>query len=231
MKKISVFSVLTGSALFIAGVFSGAGAAQAASEVSYKQDIQPIFNDYCVACHLPGGSGYEASGLDLSNYAGVIKGTKHGPIISKGDPLTSNLMAILEGRTDSSIRMPHSDRRDMNQEDRRILRAWIVEGATKEGYAGKPASVIQELCMDCHIPGGSGYEASGLDMSSYETLMKGTSHGPIVVPGDPVTSNLMVLVEGRAMGGLRMPHNERGAPTPMDRKALRKWILEGAPDN
>ncbi|MBF0251442.1 MAG: hypothetical protein HQL35_12530 [Alphaproteobacteria bacterium] len=210
--------------------FSAPGA-QASSEVSYKMDIQPIFDSFCVMCHNPAGSGYEASGLDLSTYEGLMKGTRFGPIVSAGDPLTSNLMAVLEGRTDASITMPHSDRRAMTQADRRVLRTWIVEGATKPAYENGPEQVMAVLCMDCHTENGSGLQASGLDMSSYESLMKGTRHGPIIVPGDPLTSNLMVLVEGRAKSGLKMPHKDQGAPSVRDRNTLRRWILQGAHNN
>lgn len=203
----------------------------AAADTSYKGEVQPIFDTYCVECHKAGGIGTQASGLRLDSYAGVMTGTKHGKIIVPGDPLTSNLMAVLEGRTDASITMPHNEKRAMTKEDRRILRKWIVGGATKADYAGRPSQVIQELCLDCHVAGGSGYEASGLNMTTYESLMKGTKHGAIIVPGDPVTSNLMVLIEGRAKGGLKMPHNEQGEPTKAERKKIRSWIVQGAKNN
>ena len=203
----------------------------AAADTSYKGEVQPIFDTYCVECHKAGGIGTQASGLRLDSYAGVMTGTKHGKIIVPGDPLTSNLMAVLEGRTDASITMPHNEKRAMTKEDRRILRKWIVGGATKADYAGRPSQVIQELCLDCHVAGGSGYEASGLNMTTYESLMKGTKHGAIIVPGDPVTSNLMVLIEGRAKGGLKMPHNEQGEPTKAERKKIRSWIVQGSKNN
>lgn len=221
-------AVLGAAALTLAAT----GMAEAASgAISYAKDVQPIFDKYCGACHHPGGPGTDTSGLDLTSYEGVMKGTKFGPIVVPGDALTSNLMAVLENRTDASIRMPHSNRRDMTKNDRMVLRRWIAEGATEEGFEAGPKAVIGDLCLDCHQPGGSGHEASGLDMTSYESLMKGTRHGPIIVPGDPFSSNLMVLVEGRATGGLKMPHKEHPAPTAQDRQVLRRWIAEGAQNN
>lgn len=219
------FSVSISLALSVVSVSAGYAASNA---VSYKNDIQPIFDTYCVACHKPGGIGQQTSGLDLSSHAGAMKGTKFGSIIVPGDVLTSNLMAVLEGRTDASIAMPHNGNRAMTKNDRRILRKWIGEGATKMGYEVGPVQVIEELCLSCHVPGGSGYESSGLDMRTYESLMKGTRHGPIIVPGDAFTSNLMVLVEGRSTNGLKMPHNAQGAPTSKDRQMLRRWIIQGA---
>lgn len=199
--------------------------------VSFAKDVQPIFKAYCVSCHQPDGQGFMASGLNLSTYDGVMTGTQHGPIVAPGDPLSSNLMAVLEGRTDPSIQMPHSERRAMTKDDRQILRKWIVEGATQKDYEAGPNEVIADLCLDCHKPGGSGFEASGLDMSSYHRLMKGTHHGPVVVPGDAFMSNLMVLIEGRATGGLKMPHDDQGKPSSKQRSILRRWILDGALKN
>ena len=216
---------------FVATFVAGLGSAAAFSDISYSKSVQPIFNTYCIQCHVPGGEGFAASGLDLGSYATVMKGTKHGPVIVPGDSFTSNLMAVIEGRTDKSISMPHNAKRDMTKADRRVLRKWVVDGATEQGYYGKPAKVIAELCLHCHVPGGEGYEASGLDMRTYASLMKGTQFGPIIVPGDPVTSNLLVLIEGRAMGGLKMPHNALGEPSRQDKVQLRRWINQGAKNN
>ena len=43
------------------------GAIKAAnkSEVSFKDDVQPILHDYCISCHSPGGKGTMKSGLDV----------------------------------------------------------------------------------------------------------------------------------------------------------------------
>lgn len=203
----------------------------ASMDVSYEQSIQPVFDAYCVQCHQPDGAGFEASGLDLRTYEGAMKGTRLGPMIVPGDSVTSNLMAVIEGRTDASISMPHSQTRDMNKDDRHVLRKWIVGGATEADYNNGAAQVIAELCLHCHTPGGLGYEASGLDMRTYASLMKGTQFGPVIVPGDPVTSNLMVLVDGRASGSLKMPHNTLGEPSSQDKVMLRRWINQGAKKN
>jgi len=216
---------------FVGILAAGAGPAAALSDVSYSKSIQPIFNTYCIQCHVPGGEGFAASGLDLGSYDAVMKGTQHGPVVVPGSSFTSNLMVLIEGRADKAISMPHTQKRDMTKVDRRILRKWVVDGATEADYYGKPAKVVAELCLHCHVPGGEGYIASGLDMRTYASLMKGTQFGPVIVPGDPVTSNLIVLVEGRAMGGLKMPHNALGEPTKQDKVLLRRWINQGAKNN
>src|SRR5437868_4786870 len=56
-------------------------ACAAAAKISFAQDIMPIFRGRCVGCHQPGGEGFEKSGLDLTTYEGVMKGTKHGSMV------------------------------------------------------------------------------------------------------------------------------------------------------
>lgn len=119
-------SLLAAAALAIAAGSNAAGAAE--EVVSYKLDVQPILNARCVECHQPGGQGYQASGLDLTSYAGLMKGTKHGPIVTPGDPLTSNLIVLVEGRADPKMRMPHGQR-PLLKEQTDILRKWVKQGA------------------------------------------------------------------------------------------------------
>lgn len=96
--------------------------------VSFQHEILPILQYRCVECHQPGGEGYEASEFDLRTYEGLMKGTKHGPMVVPGDPLTSNILVLLEGRASPKIRMPfHSA--PLRRCYVRIIRDWIAEGA------------------------------------------------------------------------------------------------------
>src|SRR6185369_12175176 len=70
---------------------------------SFREDIVPIFKGRCESCHQPGAAGVEKSGLDLTSYAGVMKGTKFGPMVVAGDPDSSNLMRLLDWRVSSRI--------------------------------------------------------------------------------------------------------------------------------
>jgi hypothetical protein len=97
-------------------------------EVSYHLDVQPILQSRCVECHSPGGQGLQASGLDLTSYAGLMKGTKHGPIVVPGEPLTSNLNVLIEGRASKAVRMPHGQRPLLHYQQL-ILRDWVKQGA------------------------------------------------------------------------------------------------------
>ncbi len=106
-----------------------AGAASAKEEpVSFAEDIQPILQIRCATCHQKGALGYEKTGFDLTSYDGVMKGTNLGPMVIAGDPLTSNLMVLIEGRSDKSIQMPHGKKK-LSQCDRDLIRRWIKQGA------------------------------------------------------------------------------------------------------
>jgi mono/diheme cytochrome c family protein len=98
------------------------------SKMSFRDDVMPIFVGRCVACHQPSAEGTAKSGLDLTSYAGVMKGTKFGPMVIPGDPNSSNLMRLLDWRVSPEIRMPHG-KKQLSTCDRDAIRAWILEGA------------------------------------------------------------------------------------------------------
>jgi hypothetical protein len=98
------------------------------AQVSFKENVLPVFQVHCVSCHTPGGQGTEASGLDLTNYQGVMKGTKFGPMVVPGDPEASNLMRLLDWRASPQIRMPHG-KQQLPAGERTTIRRWIQQGA------------------------------------------------------------------------------------------------------
>lgn len=98
------------------------------SRMSFREDVMPIFKGRCESCHQPGGEGAQKSGLDLTSYAGVMKGTKFGPMVIPGDPQSSNLMLLLDWRAAPELRMPHG-KKQLSSCDRNAIRAWIREGA------------------------------------------------------------------------------------------------------
>ncbi|NIR30396.1 MAG: hypothetical protein GWN84_14025, partial [Gammaproteobacteria bacterium] len=110
----------------IAGALCDGALAQEA--VSFKEDVYPIIELRCLACHQPGGEGYEKSGLDLRTYEGLMKGTKYGSIVSPGRWAESNLLAVINHRTRPEIWMPHK-REPVSKCERLLLRHWVMQGA------------------------------------------------------------------------------------------------------
>lgn len=87
--------------------------------------------------------------------------------------------------------------------------------------------ILQLRCLECHTPGQEGADVAGLDLTTYEGLMKGTKHGPVIVPGNAFMSNLNVLIEGRAAPNLRMPHGKKPL-TRCEIDIIRRWVNSGA---
>jgi hypothetical protein len=114
--------------LIILGVTTPSALVSAAEPQSFSKGIMPIFAGRCVSCHQPGGAGYEKSGLDLTTYEGLMKGTKFGAMVIPRDPEGSNLMWLLDWRAAPQLRMPHGQEK-LSVGDRNAIRAWILEGA------------------------------------------------------------------------------------------------------
>ncbi len=116
------------AAAAVAALLAAAPALAKDQPVSFQDDVQPILQAHCVTCHHPGGEGTEKTGLDLTSYATMMKGSRLGPMVVAGDPLTSNLMVLIDGRADKSMQMPHGKKK-LTICDRDIIRDWISQGA------------------------------------------------------------------------------------------------------
>ena len=116
-----------------------------------------------------------------------------------------------------------------------ILRAALLSGVAiliacspkNVSYSKAVQPILSKNCSECHAPGKPGLEASGLDTTSYASLMKGGKFGALVKPGDAFTSALNMLVEGRAHPSIRMPHGKDKLPA-ADIETLKSWVNQGA---
>ena len=79
--------------------------------------------------------------------------------------------------------------------------------------------ILQQRCVACHGPDG----IQGLNLSSYEGVMKGSVNGPIVLTGDSAGSRLIEVQSG--------PQNHFGQLTPEEFRLVSQWIDSGAPEN
>jgi cytochrome b subunit of formate dehydrogenase len=83
------------------------------------------------------------------------------------------------------------------------------DGAIESLFAGR--------CLACHGSGGM----ADLDLSSYASALQGGQSGPVILPGEPETS-LLIL---RQVAG-----NHPGQLTPDELTLVRQWIDAGAPE-
>jgi mono/diheme cytochrome c family protein len=106
----------------------------------------------------------------------------------------------------------------------------VCAAAAKASFSEDVMPIFVGRCFSCHQPGGQGDQKIGLDLSTYEGVMKGTRSGKMVIPGDPEGSNLMWLLDWRGAPETHMPLGKKKLST-CDRDAIRAWIREGAKNN
>ena len=113
-------------------------------QVSYTNQIQPIFNANCTSCHVGGG----AATLDLTSYSGVMSGGVSGLSIISGDNENSLLyirIILPEGEAGS---MPPND--PLSQEEINLIGDWINEGANN--LAIKDSFLPQSFTLEQNYP-------------------------------------------------------------------------------
>lgn len=93
---------------------------------------------------------------------------------------------------------------------------------TEVSYANDVLPILESRCGRCHM---GEFVSEGLHMDSYESLMEGSDHGPVIVPGNADHSLLVQkLIEGE------MP--KRGPKlTPVQIQVIVDWIDAGALNN
>ena len=87
--------------------------------------------------------------------------------------------------------------------------------------------LLKFKCSSCHLPGGEGFDKSEFEVTSYETVMRGTKFGAMIIPGDADSSSLMRLLDWRVSEDIRMPHGKKELSI-CDRDLIRTCIFEGA---
>ena len=102
--------------------------------VSFYRDIRPILNSNCNACHKPEKNKGE---LDMTTFAALMKGGKHGQEIVKGEPAKSKLIEMISGDDPD---MP-KDGDPLKKEQIALIDQWIKQGALDDTPAPGTAHV------------------------------------------------------------------------------------------
>ena len=114
--------------IYTAVIIASALGAGCTKEVSFSTDVLPILQENCLSCHKSGADGYTASGFSVEDYAGVMKGTKYGPVVMPGYSYSSTLQILVEHKADPSLKMPHGDTK-LPREAIETIGQWIDQGA------------------------------------------------------------------------------------------------------
>lgn len=114
-------------AWFRSGNTSGAG-----PDSFYTQQIHPVFEAKCVACH---GAGTEKASLRLDSFGNLMRGGKDGAVIVAGKPESSLLLARVTLSPGDQHFMPAEGRTPLTSDEVSWIRAWIKAGATSTATA------------------------------------------------------------------------------------------------
>src|SRR4051812_32218012 len=103
--------------------------------VSFYRDVRPLLASNCNACHKPDKMKAE---LDMTTYATLMKGGKHGHTITPGDPDKSRFIESVSGPEPD---MP-KDADPLKPEQVALLNRWVKEGAKDDTPA--PGTTVVE---------------------------------------------------------------------------------------
>lgn len=203
----------------------------------FKDRVRPILTQNCYPCHTDAAMGH----LRVDSREGLLTGGSRGPAIVPGEPEKSLLIEAV--RQTGALKMPMNGRLDKDQIADLI--EWIKMGAPWETaehaepvvppvsaaaagssvgedfFETKVRPIFANICSNCHGDAAT----SGLRVDSRESLLKGGSRGPAVVPGEPEKSLMIQAV--RQTGELKMPKG--GKLTPEEVQSLTEWVKMGAP--
>src|SRR5580698_9922636 len=114
--------------------------------------------------------------------------------------------------------------------DNRFSAKWPLAAAIGLTLAGIPAfgqraplfkseiqPVLEKNCAGCH---GTQQKMAGLDLSSFATMMQGSSSGPVIAPGKPERSLLWKMIENN-----QMPQG--GKLSTADKQLIQAYIAQG----
>ena len=95
----------------------------------YPTLVRPVLQRHCVSCHAAGAA---RGGLVLDTPEAILKGGDHGPVVTPGRALASELVRRVWLPADHADVMPPRGQRPLPAADAGLLRWWIDSGASFE---------------------------------------------------------------------------------------------------
>jgi len=131
MKKTIILAALAAVGMTTSIIAAEIPAPSTQTDVTYAKDIKPIFDQSCVKCHT--GDRAKAR-LKMDSLAGIMKGTKMGPILKAGDSTNSWIVKIAAHAVkDEKALMPPLNNKanigPLTTNQIALIRAWIDQGA------------------------------------------------------------------------------------------------------
>ncbi len=110
----------------------------------------------------------------------------------------------------------------LSESDRKFLATLKKNGTS---YVGDVEPFLTKYCLECH---NQGKAKAGYNVETFADLMRGGKKGPMVVPGKPSESRLMLTLQSK---GKPMPPKKSRQPTAAETAKVSEWIKAGACDN
>lgn len=106
-------------------------------QVSFSQDVQPILAANCAGCHSGYAEGETSTGLNVTDYASLMHGTRLGEVVVPGSAASSTLYLVVSGESAPEIQMPPHHEESLAQgrgapldkSEVQLIRDWIDQGA------------------------------------------------------------------------------------------------------
>ena len=205
------------------------------AEIDFVRDVQPILEHNCVSCHRADNAKGDIR-LDQKKHAFASD-----DLIIPGNAEDSSLYWTTVLPEDDDLFMPPIKNEDkdypLTEAEKKILKGWIDGGAdwpeevTLETRKRLPKSItfvdhvqpILELnCVSCHYDGNV---KGDLRLDTFEHAFE-SDH--VIVPGDPLASELYFLCTLPEDDEMFMPPEGNDPLSSTDLFMLRRWIEEGA---
>lgn len=180
--------------------------------VTYDQQVASILKSKCGTCH---GDGKQESGLSVTSYAGIIKGSGSGPIVVAGQSSASRLVEVVSTDDESQRMPPEGDR--LNDAQIATIKKWIDTGLREN--AGSSAAQLRTLGFKPMATDGS--NAYGPVPSGLPTLIKpqlrrpfpivslaASSRAAVVASSNYQSIDLLDPSTGRELGAVPFPEGE-----------------------
>jgi uncharacterized membrane protein/mono/diheme cytochrome c family protein len=121
------------------------------ADTFYGARIHPIFEQHCFTCH---GSSKHKSNLRLDSYASLMRGGKHGAVVTAGNLQHSELFRRITLPATDDDYMPKENKRPLSPDEVKLIELWIAAGASATlpldaiKGAPAPATAVAEVTFE-----------------------------------------------------------------------------------
>ena len=121
-----------------------------------------------------------------------------------------------------------------------VVSVFLLLGCERPvSFSSQVQPILNTACISCHSGSGEGVTQTQLALDNYESVMRGTKLGPVVVPGSAVSSSLYLVINHLVDTKIQMPPHHDNKLAQGEGKALtteqitviKNWIEQGANNN